>query len=182
MSDLLFDSWAGVARVFLLCLAGYAGLLVLLRAFGKRSTSKLNMFDWVVTVALGSLLAAMVLGEDVPLAHGLTAYATLIGLQYVLARVLVRWKRARHAVLGDPTLLYYEGRFLRERMRRVRVLEEEIHAAVRAAGLGSMDEVRAVVLETSAEISVVRRDLQGDGGGVLGALAPPPHDDPPSRG
>lgn len=159
MSDLFFSTWPALARIVVLGVTGYAGLLLLLRVSGKRSASKLNMFDWVVTVALGSMLATLVVSGSTPLVHGLVAFATLIGLQYAVARLSHRFRGLNHLVRGEPTLLYYRGEFLEEPMRRERIVEEEIRAAVRLAGLGSMRQVKAVVLETSADLAIVREDV-----------------------
>ena len=68
----------------------YAALILLLRASGNRTLSKMNAFDFVVTVALGSTLATMLLSADVALAEGVVALALLIGLQFVIT-----WLSAR---------------------------------------------------------------------------------------
>lgn len=59
----------------------YVALVVLLRVSGKRTLSKMNAFDLVVTVALGSTLATVLMAKDVALAEGVFAFALLIGLQ-----------------------------------------------------------------------------------------------------
>lgn len=87
---MLFQGWTGPARTVLVGALAYAGLVVFLRLSGKRTLSKLNAFDLVVTVALGSTLATILLDEKVPLAEGLTAFAVLIGLQFVVTWTSVR--------------------------------------------------------------------------------------------
>lgn len=155
MSELWLGSWEGVARAIVLAAGGYFGLILLLRVAGKRATSKLNMFDWAVTVALGSMLATMALSPSVPLAVGLAAVATVIGLQYGIAWLALRSGLVRRIVKAEPALLYYQGTFLQDRMRKERITEEEIRAAVRAAGHGSLEPVTAVVFETSADLSIL---------------------------
>lgn len=167
MSEFFWTSWQDVVRAVIVCAGGYLGLVVLLRGGGKRATSKLNMFDWAVTVALGSMLATTVLSASVPLAVGLAAFATLIGLQFVISWLSVRSETIRRFVKAEPRLLYHQGRFLRGNMRKERIAEEEIRAAVREAGRGSIEDVSAVVLETNAELSVIRGELPGGEAGTL---------------
>jgi uncharacterized membrane protein YcaP (DUF421 family) len=71
----------------------YAFLIFALRAPGKRALSKMNAFDLVVTVALGSTLAMVLLSKDVTLAEGALALALLIGLQFAVtwSSVRARW-------------------------------------------------------------------------------------------
>jgi uncharacterized membrane protein YcaP (DUF421 family) len=62
--NLFFESWTGMARVAVLAVCAYALLIFLLRITGKRTLSKMNAFDFVVTVALGSTLATILLSKD----------------------------------------------------------------------------------------------------------------------
>ena len=152
-----FDSWDGLIRVALVGVLAYGALVLLLRVSGKRTLSKMNAFDLVVTVALGSTLASIVLAKDVALAEGLVACVVLIGLQFVLTWSSVRSSTVSRLVKSEPALLLYRGRFLAEPMRRSRVVEAEVLAAVREQGIASLDEVEAVVLETDGTFAVVRR-------------------------
>ncbi|MDX1660694.1 MAG: DUF421 domain-containing protein [Gemmatimonadota bacterium] len=163
MSSLFWTSWAAVLRAVVLAVGGYVGLVLFLRIAGKRSTSKLNQFDWAVTVALGSMLATVALSTSIPLAVGLAAFATVIFLQFAIAWLSVRSETVRQFVKAEPTLLYFRGEYLRESMRSERIAEEEIRAAAREAGHGSMRSVEAVVLETDAELSVLERNVAGFG-------------------
>ncbi len=160
--DFLFQDWAGIARTLLVGVLAYAGLILVLRLSGKRTLSKMNAFDLVVTVALGSTLATILLSQDVALAEGLVALALLIGLQYVVAWLSVRSAAVSRLVKAEPALLLYRGQFLHEALRRERVTESEVLAAVRAQGLAKADAVEAVILETDGSFSVVQRSPSHD--------------------
>jgi uncharacterized membrane protein YcaP (DUF421 family) len=159
---MFFDSWGGLGRVLVVGVLAYAGLVLLLRLSGKRTLAKLNAFDLVVTVALGSTLATILLSRDVALAEGLLAFALLIALQFAIAWLSARSGRVGALVKAEPALLLYRGTFLREALRRERVTAGEVRAAVRGQGITSLGEVEAVVLETDGSLSVVRR--AGDAG------------------
>lgn len=157
-----FDSWSVVARTLLVGAAAYAALVLLLRVTGKRTLSKLNAFDLVVTVALGSTLATILLNADVALAEGATALALLIAAQLVVTWTYVRLPRLRSLVTAHPTLLLRDGVTDAAAMRRVRVTEVELAQAVRSAGVGGMDQVAAVVLESDGTLSVIPASQRGD--------------------
>jgi uncharacterized membrane protein YcaP (DUF421 family) len=116
----------------------------------------MNAFDLVVTVALGSTLATVLLSQDVALAEGILALALLIGLQYAIAWLSVRSEKLRHVVKAQPRLLFYRGGFLEGALRAERVTREEVKAAVRSQGMASMEAVDAVILETDGTMSVIR--------------------------
>ena len=157
MEAILFDSWFVLSRTVSIGSLSYIGLLVFLRVSGKRTLSKMNAFDLVITVALGSTLATITLSADVALARGLAALAMLIGLQFAITWSSVRWYWVRRIVTGEPSLLFHRGQYLPGALRRARVTEQEVHAAVRGGGHAALDDVEAVVLETDGSFSVVRK-------------------------
>ena len=153
---MFFDSWSGLGRVVLVGVLAYSALVFLLRVSGKRTLSKMNAFDLIVTVALGSTLATVLLSKDVALMEGVLAFALLIFLQFVITWLSVRSNAVQGFVKAEPALLLHRGRFLHRAMKAERVAEEEIRAAVRAQGIGSLEEVEAVVLETDGTFTVLR--------------------------
>ena len=115
----------------------------------------MNAFDFVVTVALGSTLATVLLSSSVSLARGVLAFAVLIFLQFIITWLSTRSPSFRSLVKAEPTLLVHKGEFLLDAMKRERVTKEEVRAAMRSQGFSAVEEVEAVVLETTSDISVV---------------------------
>jgi uncharacterized membrane protein YcaP (DUF421 family) len=153
----LFDSWWSSGQTLLAGVLAYAALLAMLRVSGKRTLSKLNAFDLVVTVALGSTLASILTSRQVPLVDGVLALAILIALQFGVAWASSRSRRVNAIVKSQPRVLFRGGEFVRDAMRDERISEDEVRAAAREASVATMDEVDLVVLESSGELSVVRR-------------------------
>ena len=160
LDQVFFNNWQPLGRTFIVAVLAYAGLVFLLRISGRRTLSKMNAFDLVVTVALGSTLATILLNRNVSLAEGMLALGLLIGMQYLVTWSSVRVGWVRQVVTGEPALLLYQGRLLPSALRKARVTEAEVRAAVRSAGLNAMDEVEAVVLETDGSFSVVKQGRQ----------------------
>jgi uncharacterized membrane protein YcaP (DUF421 family) len=154
---MLFDSLYDLARVAIIAVLAYAALVVMLRLAGKRALAKLNAFDLVVTVALGSTLATVLLSGDVAYAEGLLAFAMLALLQWIVARLSIASSTFRKLVRSQPRLVFEEGEFLYRAMRDERITQDEIEAVIRAAGVGRIEDVAAVVLETDGTLSVIRR-------------------------
>lgn len=157
---MMFENLSGLARVAMVSILAYAALILVLRLAGKRSLAKLNAFDFVVTVALGSTLATVLLTKDVALSEGLLAFAMLAGLQWTVSRLSVAWPMFRRAVRNEPTLLCEDGQFRTQAMKAERVTKSEMEAAIRNAGIGRLEDVGVVVLETDGSMSVIRRGEQ----------------------
>jgi uncharacterized membrane protein YcaP (DUF421 family) len=153
---MFFDTWTGLGRVLVVGTVAYVALVAILRVSGKRTLTKLNAFDLVVTVALGSTLATVLLSKSVALAEGVLALALLVFLQFVITWLSVRSSRFQALVKSEPTLVVHQGRFLDGALRAQRITREEVMAALRSNGVADAAEIAAVVLETDGSIAVIR--------------------------
>ena len=149
-----FDGWYNVARAASLAVIGFLALIVVLRVSGKRTLSKMNVFDFVFVVAVGSVFAGTLIGKDVTFVEGMVALTTLVVVQAALAAAAARSVRIERILNGDPTLLFSRGNFLHRTMRRERVTEEEVRAAIREQGIERVEDVDAVVLENDGTLTV----------------------------
>ena len=159
---MLFDGWASVARIAILASASYVLLLAALRVAGAQALGKMSAYNAVITIALGSIIATIPLGTGVTLADGVAVIATYLGLQRGLRRVLKMRPRWQRFAKNEPIIVVWDGVQLDEQMQIVDVTGNEVHAAVRKAGYGTLDAVQAVVLENDGEWSVIGRSKTGD--------------------
>ncbi|MBG13370.1 MAG: hypothetical protein CL553_09560 [Alcanivorax sp.] len=166
MEAIFFNGWSVLGRTLLIGMLAYVSLVFMLRVSGKRTLAKMNAFDLVVTVAIGSTLATIVLSRSVALAEGLLALALLIGMQFAISWSSTRIPWLRRVVTGEPRLLLRDGAMLDDALRDARVTREEVRAAVRSAGIGALGDVAAVVLETDGSFSVIA----GQPGAALSSL------------
>lgn len=158
---MIFDTWDEVLRVLFLGASAYIALIAILRFSGKRTLAKMSAFDLVVTVALGSTLATILLSRDVALVEGATALMTLVVLQYAIAALAVRWRFAERLAKSDPRTLLKDGVIDTEALKRERVTRDEVLCAIRSQGFGDIADIASVVLETDGSFSVVSRARAG---------------------
>lgn len=167
----LFGSWDSILHTLITGTLSYFGLVVWLRISGKRTLSKWNSFDFVVTIAFGSILASALLSKNTSLLQAMLSIGLLVGLQYMLTWLAVRTDTVQSLIKAEPTLLAFKGELLDSTLKKKRVAKGEVLAAIRISGCGSIEEVDAVVLETDGSFSVVQsidltaasafRDVQG---------------------
>jgi uncharacterized membrane protein YcaP (DUF421 family) len=158
---MLFDGYASLLRILVLSLGAYGSLILVLRLSGKRTLAKMNAFDLIVTVALGSTLATILLNAKVTLAQGLLALIALVLLQYAIAWLSVRFSFVERLAKSEPAVLLRNGKILEEALLRERVTEDEIRAALRSSGVGGLELAAIVVLETDGTLSVVAKSQKG---------------------
>lgn len=148
-----------ILRGSLLSLFGMVWVFFLVRVVGLRSFSKMTNFDFVMTVAMGSLLAGA--GQATQWAgfgQCLAAMVSLFVTQYVVARLRKSLDGFETFVSNTPVLLANDGVILDEALRETRVARDDLIAKLREANVLEMSKVRAVVLETTGDVSVLHGD------------------------
>ena len=152
----------GLLRILIVGPLAYLALIAILRISGKRTLAKMSAFDFVVTVALGSTLATVLLTKDIPLAEGALGFGVLAALQFIITWIATQSDTVEEAVKAEPRILLSSGKFDMKAMEKERVTEEEVRSAVRKTGQGDLTNIAAVFLETDGSFSVVARDAAGD--------------------
>lgn len=155
MEYMFFENWQSIIRTLIITVFAYFSLILMLRVSGKRTLSKMNAFDFIITVALGSTLAAVSLNKDIALAEGVLALFLLVFLQYAITWITVRYEKVKSIITSNPSLLVYKGEMLRANMKKERITSEEIIAEAREKGYSSIKNIDAIVLETTGEISII---------------------------
>ncbi|MDX1951822.1 MAG: DUF421 domain-containing protein [Verrucomicrobiota bacterium] len=157
IKNVILQSPGGLLRSAILLVGSYIGLIPVLRITGKRTLSKMNAFDLVVTVALGSTLATIALSKDTALLQGLLVLTLLVTLQFLVAWLSVRSRAVSNLVKATPVYLFKEGEFQEKTLLRERVTHDEIMAAARSDGFADLTELHAVILETDGSFSIIRQ-------------------------
>ncbi len=171
----LSTSWTEVWLVVVSAIAIVLTLVAVIRVVGLRSLSKMSSFDFAVTIALGSVLGG-VAASSTSLLNGMIAVVALLATQTTIA--LLRQRTSAGVIVDNtPMMLMRDGQFIDETLRHTRVTRADVLAKLREANAIRLDQVHAVVLESTGDVSV----LHGDGpvddlllDGVRGA-------DPPLR-
>ena len=158
MKDIIFGNPDDYVRMLIIGPLSYIFLILFIRLSGKRTLSKMNAFDLIITVSLGSTFATVILNNSITLFQGMTALVLLIALQYLVTFTSVRSESISKLIKSEPTLLYYEGVYLDKNMKKERVVQSEIDQYLRNMGHSSYDKVSAVILETDGSLSVLTSD------------------------
>jgi len=146
-----------LVRIIVVGTLAYFSLIILLRISGQRTLAQLNSFDFVITIAIGSTLGRLITAKGVSLAESITAFFTLIFLQYLVSWLTVRSSVINNWVTASPSLLYFRGQFLRKAMQEKRVTQAQLLAVVRANRIAGLDHVEAIVMETAGTIAVIKK-------------------------
>jgi uncharacterized membrane protein YcaP (DUF421 family) len=167
-----FDGWAHVLRSALSAAGIYLVVIAAIRIFGQKALAKMSGYDMIVTVALGSIIAALPLTTDVSLTDAIVAALTFLTLQQITRYLQARHRGVHRLVRERPLLLLWDGRLLEDRMLDSDISADEVRAAVRRSGILSLKQVRAAILENDGEWSIIPQSKSPDLSALEGLLIP----------
>ena len=156
-----FEGAAGpLVRGLVLTTVAVLWTVLLVRIVGLRGFSKMTSFDFVTTIATGSLIAQAGTRADwLEFLQAMVAIAAIFAVQWLLAKARQKSERIKSLLQNQPVLLMENGKFLDQAMEVTRVSRSSILEKIRQANIGNPARVRAVVLETTGNISVLSGDV-----------------------
>jgi uncharacterized membrane protein YcaP (DUF421 family) len=149
------DGWQPIIRILIVGTLSYVAVIALLRYFGKRALTKMNAFDIVVTVAVGSAFASAVMTKDITLVDGIVAFVLLLVLQRAFAGLAIRLGWFGRYLKAQPLLIVYRGVILWDAAKKEQLGNLEILGGMRSKGIAAVEDVLAMVLEPDGSFSVI---------------------------
>lgn len=149
-------NWQQVVGIALSVIGFYFCLILFTRIVGLRSFSKLSSYDLAMTVGIGSILASTVLSKSTSLLQGVFAIGILFTLQAVLSIIRRKFKPFKALIDNQPIILMANGAYLYDNLKEAKLSENDIKQILRKNGIKSKSEVFAVIMETTADISVIK--------------------------
>ncbi|WP_201548910.1 DUF421 domain-containing protein [Psychrobacter fjordensis] len=162
MEMFFFDNIDKLGRIVLTTVMIYVFIVLITKISGKRSTSQLNNFDWVVTVMIGSLGASTILLKDIPFVEGASSILVLYVLQFLVTKYASISAPFSSFILSEPRIVFYQGQFLPDAMRDERLTRQEIECAMRSEGMNSFDDIEAIVFESDAQLTIIPKPSTTD--------------------
>jgi len=155
MENWLTVSLPTLIEVILTVLLIFSILIVLVRLSGLRSFAKMTSIDFATTVAIGSILATIVLNSEQSVLKGAVAIGAIFTFQTVFTYGVRVWGKYRNWTTNTPVFLMWDGEILYENLSNVNMGTEELMEKLRASNITQLQDVQAVVFETTGDVSVL---------------------------
>jgi uncharacterized membrane protein YcaP (DUF421 family) len=130
----------------------YIFLVVGLRLAGKRELAQLNPFDLVVLLTISNTVQNAIIGEDNSVTGGLIGAATLLVVNYGLARFLYGHNRMDHLLAGEADVLIENGELKLDRLKHELITRAELETAAHKQGFSTLDDIDRAILDTGGSI------------------------------
>jgi len=151
----VFHLGTPIWQIVLRALAVYVTVFVGFRLLGKRELGQMTVFDLVLILLISNAVQNAMVGPDTSLQGGLVAAAVLLVANRLAAESRLRSPLLDRLFEGRSAVLVEHGQLVTGQLRKQRIAEEDLEAAMREHGIESLDQVQLAVLETDGTISIV---------------------------
>src|SRR5690242_5338187 len=139
-------------------IAVFVFLYVLTRVVGRRELGSLEPFDLILLIILGDSVQQGLTQDDYSLTGAFVAVGTIAVLQVLTSWFSFRFPRLRPVLDGEPIVVVEDGKPLERNLKRERLTVEEVMEEARQQQIGSLDEIQWAVLETTGQISFLKKN------------------------
>jgi len=141
----------------------YLCLVVFVRLFGKRELAQLNPFDLIVLLCLSNTVQNSIIGDDNSVSGGIVGVFSLLGINFILTRILFRFPALNRLIEGKETVLIRDGKIDIEAVKQEALTELELKTVLHKQGLKAYSQVQRCVLEPSGNFYVEEKDPLREG-------------------
>lgn len=149
ISSFIRDTWQ-TALVFV-------SLLAFTRFIGKTQVGQLTFYEYVTGITIGSLAANIAAAEPDKMWSHYYDLVIFVILTYSVSLLTIKNRPLRKLIDGSPTLVIENGRIIEENMHRLRYNIDEMAGQLRQQGVLDPAEVQYAILETSGNLSVIKK-------------------------
>jgi len=135
----------------------YIFLLIAFRLTGKRQVGQMTTFDLVVVLVISNVLQNAMIGADNSVAGGILGAAVILIVNFIIAEIAVRSRRAERILEPEPTVLIVNGKIIEKNLRKELISIADLHSALRKDGIISSEDVKLAVLEPNGAISIIKK-------------------------
>lgn len=146
-----------MGTIFIRTVILYLVVLIALRLMGKREIGQLQPYELVITIMIADLASVPMQEIGIPLFHGIIPILALLISQIILSYINIKSGWVRKLLCGEPTVLIQKGKIMEDRLKKQRYTVDGLMEELRGNGVFSLDEVEYAILETSGQISVIKK-------------------------
>ncbi len=153
-SDPLLETVIGSLILFFI-------IILLTRIIGLRSFAKFTVYDFAFTIAIGSIIAAT-LTSSTSIVHGSVAIASLLFLTFIFSTLQKKIPALSATISNKPLMLMRGNQILEENLKYARIEKSQLIAKLREANVSRLNQIQAVILESTGDISVLHTSTDTD--------------------
>jgi len=144
-----------VLKIVITSLGSLAVLFILTKIMGDREMSQLSMFDYIVSITIGSIAAEMATALEGDLIQPLTAMIVYGLVSFGISYVTCKSIKLRRFVEGHAMILYQNGHIYEKNLLKAKLDVDEFLSMCRICGYFDLEEIYTAILESNGKLSII---------------------------
>lgn len=143
--------WHMTLRTLVVLISGFV-----LARISKRLIQKRSVFDFLLNIIMGSMLAAGITGNSPFFSTiGTVFLISLINLFFNI--IMFKFPKLERLMKGIPPLLIHKGTIIKKNMNKYYVKHDELIKALNRANISNIDEIEEALLDNTGEIFIIKK-------------------------
>jgi uncharacterized membrane protein YcaP (DUF421 family) len=138
--------------------AVYFFMVIALRVFGKKELSQLNTADVILILLISNAVQNAMVGNNTSLYGGLAAATVLFAINFILKKLIFRYKKIGDFIQEKPEILIHNGNLDFIALSKLSITNDELKEAMREHGIEHFADVKLAMLEIDGNISIISGD------------------------
>ena len=135
----------------------YIIVLIVMRAMGKREIGQLQPFELAISIMIADLATIPMSEIGVPITNGIVPILGLLLMHLIISILNMKSLRARQIICGKPRILIYRGKIDEKALKKERFTINELQERLRGKDITSLGDVEYAILETSGDVTVIKK-------------------------
>ena len=128
-------------------------LFIFTNALGKKQINQLNMFDYVIGISIGNVVAEMTVNKEVLFWDGVLVMAIYSLISIIISFITTKSIIARRIISGTPTTLIENGKIIEQGLKRTKLDVNDLLEEARIDGYFDISEIEYAIMEANGKIS-----------------------------
>ena len=142
-----------ILKIIGLSLGSIAILFTLTKIMGQREMSQLSVFDYFITITIGSIAAEMSTSLESNFMQPVIAMIVYALITFIVSMLNMRFVKLRPLLSGKTLILYDNGTLFKENFRKAKIDLNEFLVQCRTSGFFNLSDIKTALLEENGKIS-----------------------------
>jgi len=130
-------------------------MIIITRIFGLRTFAKMSSFDFASTIAVGSILASIIINKDQNILKGVLALISIIAFQTIFSFIVRKSSWLKKLFTNKPQMLMKDGEIIYDNLKSCNIGLSDLMGKLREANVHKLSEFQVVIFESTGDISVL---------------------------
>lgn len=148
----------GVTETIMRTLLAFLTLSILMRVMERKEISEMTFFNFASAIAVGSVAGNLAFNNNLSILNGIISLIGWSVLTLLSGRIVIKSKKARKFINGEPLIIIKNGKIMEKSLRRVNLDIDALNALLRHENIFSITEVEYAIFETTGKLSVMKKE------------------------